>query len=305
MPSAFARSLDMTSVADAPSESCDELPAVTLPCPLVVSKTGGSFAGLRASCRGGCTRRDRRVASSSPIFSPVFLSRTARVTCIGASSPSKNPSCCARAVRCWLTSAYSSCASPADAVALGDDFGRLAHRHVERRDGAPATHGIRRVVALHHRDRLDAAADRRPRRLRASPCAPPARSPAGRSCRSGSRSRRPSSPAARRAAPRRARCCGPARRAAGRSRGSLLRFRAASSAGALPSTCADAVRGQVVGPRHVERSAMRLGQRRARAGDDDGFSHGLDHCNSTSKPRRDEGHEEGEGLPTILVHIVS
>ena len=44
VPSSFARDADITSVADAPSESCDELPAVTLPLPLVVSKTGGSFA---------------------------------------------------------------------------------------------------------------------------------------------------------------------------------------------------------------------------------------------------------------------
>src|SRR5215831_10074144 len=40
-PSVFARSMDMTRVAEAPSESCDELPAVTLPRPLVVSNTGG------------------------------------------------------------------------------------------------------------------------------------------------------------------------------------------------------------------------------------------------------------------------
>ena len=42
MPSCFARSIDMSSVADAPSESCEELPAVTVPCPLDLSKTGGS-----------------------------------------------------------------------------------------------------------------------------------------------------------------------------------------------------------------------------------------------------------------------
>ena len=43
MPRAFARSMDMTSVAEAPSESWEELPAVTVPCPLSLSKTGGSF----------------------------------------------------------------------------------------------------------------------------------------------------------------------------------------------------------------------------------------------------------------------
>ena len=37
-----ARSRDMSSVAEAPSESCDELPAVTVPWPLSLSKCGGS-----------------------------------------------------------------------------------------------------------------------------------------------------------------------------------------------------------------------------------------------------------------------
>ncbi len=41
MPRAFARSADITSVAEAPSESCEELPAVTVPLPLVLSKWGG------------------------------------------------------------------------------------------------------------------------------------------------------------------------------------------------------------------------------------------------------------------------
>ena len=44
MPRAFARSIDITSVAEAPSESCEELPAVTVPSPLVLSKCGGSFS---------------------------------------------------------------------------------------------------------------------------------------------------------------------------------------------------------------------------------------------------------------------
>ena len=39
-PSAAARVLDMTSVADAPSDNCDALPAVTDPWPLLVSKAG-------------------------------------------------------------------------------------------------------------------------------------------------------------------------------------------------------------------------------------------------------------------------
>ena len=39
-PSAWARSRDISSATDAPSESCDELPAVTVPWPLFGSKYG-------------------------------------------------------------------------------------------------------------------------------------------------------------------------------------------------------------------------------------------------------------------------
>ena len=41
----------------------------------------------------------------------------------------------------------------------------------------------------------------------------------------------------------------------------------------LAKRVGDAVRGEVVGPRHVERSAMGLGERRAAARHNDGFSH--------------------------------
>ena len=76
----------ITSVADAPSESCDELPAVTLPAPLDGSKYGFTSASpsnvvsgrLHSSCSNQC--------SSWPIASPVFLSRIARTTFSGAIS---------------------------------------------------------------------------------------------------------------------------------------------------------------------------------------------------------------------------
>src|SRR5438132_12458817 len=42
----------------------------------------------------------------------------------------------------------------------------------------------------------------------------------------------------------------------------------------LSQNILNAVCGQIVGPRQVERSAERLGQWRPRAGDHDGFSHG-------------------------------
>src|SRR5262249_19185676 len=41
----------------------------------------------------------------------------------------------------------------------------------------------------------------------------------------------------------------------------------------LPERVLDAVGGEVVRAGHVERAADRLGERRARAGDDDGFPH--------------------------------
>ena len=44
-------------------------------------------------------------------------------------------------MRCWLASEYSSCASPADLVALGDHFRRDAHHHVDSRASVPATQG--------------------------------------------------------------------------------------------------------------------------------------------------------------------
>ena len=43
--------------------------------------------------------------------------------------------------------------------------------------------------------------------------------------------------------------------------------------GSFLSTSRDAMRGQIIGPGQVERTAKALGQRRARAGDHDGFSH--------------------------------
>src|ERR1700676_3690249 len=49
MPNWSARWRDIRSVADAPSESCEELPGVTEPAPLVLSKYG--FSADRPSKR--------------------------------------------------------------------------------------------------------------------------------------------------------------------------------------------------------------------------------------------------------------
>jgi hypothetical protein len=79
--------------------------------PLVVSNTGASFCSPSSVVSGRLHSSRSTRACSSPTFSPDFLSSTARVTSIGAISPEKKPSCCARATRCWLIKEYSSCAS--------------------------------------------------------------------------------------------------------------------------------------------------------------------------------------------------
>jgi hypothetical protein len=104
---ACARSRDITRVADAPSDSCDELPAVMLPLS-DLSNTGESFSRpssvVSARLHSSCSTS----ASSSPTGLPVFLSRIARRTWIGAISSLKKPSFWPRAVRCWLASDSSS-----------------------------------------------------------------------------------------------------------------------------------------------------------------------------------------------------
>jgi len=109
-PSDAARSADITSVADAPSDNWEELPAVTVPWPLSVSKTGDNLASPSALVSGRLHSSRSTTCASSPTTAPVRSMR-ARRTSIGTISPAKKPFACARAVRCWLTSAYSSCAS--------------------------------------------------------------------------------------------------------------------------------------------------------------------------------------------------
>ncbi len=101
MPSSLARSLDMTMVAEAPSESCDALPAVTLP----VSLNDGF--SLRSPSIVVSTRlhSSRSSVTSSNVMLPL-ASFTAFFALIGTISSLKRPSACARATRCWLLSAY-------------------------------------------------------------------------------------------------------------------------------------------------------------------------------------------------------
>ena len=106
MPSSFARSRDMRIVAEAPSESCDAFPAVTVPSSL---KDGFSLASpssvvsgrLHSSCA-------MSTSSNARLPSAPF---TAFFTCIGMMSFLNLPSRCPAAVRCWLKSAYLSWSS--------------------------------------------------------------------------------------------------------------------------------------------------------------------------------------------------
>src|ERR1051325_11711431 len=92
MPSDFAFSIDITRHAEAPSESCDELPAVTEPWPLFVSNTGGSFSRPSSLVSG---RLHSSLSTYHSSVLPIFLvsgSMMPRVTCMGAISSLKNPS---------------------------------------------------------------------------------------------------------------------------------------------------------------------------------------------------------------------
>ena len=106
-PSFAAFSADTMSTADAPSENCEELPAVTLPPSL---NAGGSF--LRpSSVVSGRLHSSRSIVTCFCEVCPVALSVTAMVTVIGTISSRCLPDSWKAAVRFWEVSAYSSCAS--------------------------------------------------------------------------------------------------------------------------------------------------------------------------------------------------
>ena len=106
-PSAFARSADMMSVAEAPSENCEELPAVTLP---VALNAGGSLA-RPSSVVSGRLHSSLSTTTSFCDLVPVALSVTSMVTFMGEISSLNLPDCCAAAVRFCEASASSSCFS--------------------------------------------------------------------------------------------------------------------------------------------------------------------------------------------------
>ncbi len=79
-----------TQIAAAPSVSSELLPAVSVPCPLVLSNAGASFASLASDVSG----------RGKPSF---VTSRNGRIR------SSKKPRVCAATACSWLASATSSC----------------------------------------------------------------------------------------------------------------------------------------------------------------------------------------------------
>src|SRR5712691_4651764 len=160
----------------------------------------------------------------------------------------------------------------ADLVALGDDLGRIAHHHVDPR--IVLLHPrVRRAVPLGHRDRLDAAADHDVGAVVDDVVG---------------RDRDRLEPRGAEAVHREATDAHREPGADRRDARDVVALRAVGLAAAenhvldlrrvelwdLAEDVLDAVGGEVVRPREVERAAERLGERRAGARDDDGFTHG-------------------------------
>ncbi len=159
-----------------------------------------------------------------------------------------------------------------DVVALGHHLRGVAHHHVDA--GLLLLHPrVRIAVALHHADRLEAAADRRVRA---------AQDDLVRGHRDGLQPRR--AEAVDRRARDRDRQAGPDQRHArhvaalravglGAAHDHVLDLGDVELRG-LAEDVLDAVGGQVIRAGDVERPAMGLGERGAGAGDDDSLSHG-------------------------------
>src|SRR5437899_3937865 len=159
IPSWSARWRDINSVADAPSESWEELPAVTVPWPLFGSKCGFK-ASNPASVVSGRLHSSRSAHTSSlPITSPVFLSRMARVTRIGDFLFEKAIALSAR--RALLAQkGILILRQPANLISFGHNFGGYSHDHVQPRHPLQQLR-IGVVVTWRHADALDAASDDR------------------------------------------------------------------------------------------------------------------------------------------------
>ncbi|MCY1553586.1 hypothetical protein D9M68_900860 [compost metagenome] len=97
-PSSSALSRLISRVMEAPSDSCEELPAVTEPS----SENTGLRDARPSRVVSARLQSSRSTTPSTMRFSPVALSSTKYFTLIGTISSSNRPSAWARAVRCWL-----------------------------------------------------------------------------------------------------------------------------------------------------------------------------------------------------------
>ena len=110
--------IDMTRVADAPSGQLRRVAGRHAPLPARRCRTRAAASPVpRASCRARLhsSRSDAHGLLSRSSRRSSCRTR-ARVTSIGAISPSKKPSRCARAVRCWLDERVLVLSVTADAV---------------------------------------------------------------------------------------------------------------------------------------------------------------------------------------------
>ncbi len=262
----------MTSVADAPSDSCDEFPAVTLPRPVEVSKTGRNFR--RPSSVVSARLHSSR--SSHAFFLSDLLS--GRLVQHGASDAhgsnlAAEEAFVLRSRDALLTDECEFVLGVTrNAVSLRHDFRCFAHRHIQA--GILLLHPrIGGAVAHHHRDRFNAAAEDRVSaflhdhvrglhdRLQAR-VAESVHREAGRGDRQSGAKRRHACDVV----PLRA-----MRLAAAEDH--VLDYRRIELRH-FAQDIGNAMTGEIIGTGHVERPAVCLRQRRAAAGDHDGFSHG-------------------------------
>ena len=107
-PSSSALSSDITKLTEAPSDNCEELPAVTEP--FSGSKTGFNPA-KPSNVVPGLLHSSLSTVTSTSFDSPVSLFVSNIFVFIGTISSVNNPASCAAAVLFWLSKANSSCVS--------------------------------------------------------------------------------------------------------------------------------------------------------------------------------------------------
>ena len=150
----------ISTAAEAPSDSCDALPAVmNLPSFTTWPSANTGFRLAKTlQCGVGAVAFILATQHSSAEVAPVALSVDQHVGRQGDDLGVEPPGLLARAaVRCCERSAYSSCASGANVVAIGDHLRRFDHCHVEPRNCADQRRVLAAVavdrVGLHQGDR--------------------------------------------------------------------------------------------------------------------------------------------------------